>query len=210
MTPGTLPVRFFWLLAILPLALLAGCGNRFQPQNTPTTPGSPVASPVPSPTNTTPNPTPVGSPSPTAANKPETIRNLETRLRTVVAETIQVAVESVDCPATTQEIKAGVRVDCKLAADGQSFPVTVEWTDATGQFRWNTKGLLQLAKLEQFLQQELKTKNAIEVSADCTGEIRVAQPGETFECKVTDAQSKSRSVQVTVKDEQGNVDIKLL
>jgi hypothetical protein len=169
-----------------------------------------VVSPVPSPITATPSPTPAGSPSPTATNKPEAIRNLENRLQTVVAETIQVVVEAVDCPAEIQEIKPGVRFDCKLVADRQSFPVTVEWTDATGQFRWNTKGLLQLAKLEQFLQQELKRKSAIEVNANCAGEIRIAQPKETFECQVTDAQGKSRSVQVTVKDEQGNVDIKLL
>jgi hypothetical protein len=143
-----------------------------------------------------------------ATQKSEATRSLESRLRTVVAEAIQLAVESVDCPAET-EAKAGNRFDCQMVVDGQTFTVVVERTDAEGQFRWNTKGLLQLAKLEQFLQQELKEKRALEVKAQCEGEVRVAQPNETFECQVTDVQGNSRPVQVTVKDEQGKVDIQI-
>ncbi len=89
--------------------------------------------------------------------------------------------------------------------------IAVEITNATGpQFQWSTKGLLVLSKLEQFIQQQVKDKNGANVTADCSGKVRVAKPGDTFECRVIDAQGQSRPAKVTVKDDQGTVDVSVM
>lgn len=165
--------------------------------------GSGISSPVPTDSAETP------SPAASLPNKSERLRSLESQLRDTVAKSIGVPVDSVECP-TEAALNAGDRVNCRLSADGQSFGVAVELQGDGSQFQWNTVGLLVLPKLEAFIQTRLKEKSGIEATATCGKKIRVARPGETFDCQVKDTQGRSRSVQVTVKDEQGGVDIKLL
>lgn len=177
------------------IVLLASCTN--QPQTT----GNGNASPTSS-------VTPTLTPSSEATSKSQATKDLENRLSRAFTATTKVPLDSVDCPAQF-DVKAGNRFNCQATSEGQAFAIAVELTNPDGQFQWNTKSLLVLSKLEQFIQSRIRAKGGPDVTANCGGKIRVAQPGDTFECKVTGAQAQSRSAQVKVKDEQGSVDISL-
>lgn len=185
---------------------LTGCfglGNQTtEPPATPTpAPPSPVVSPV--------SPSPASSPAVSQnTNKPEAVKSLEGKIGITVGPVIGVPVQTVNCPAQI-EVKARNRFDCEGTADGKSFVISIELTDDNGQFNWSTKQLLLMPRLEAFIQRRIKEKSGIEVTATCGGKLRVAKPGNVFECKVLDAQNQARSARVTVKDEQGSVDISL-
>lgn len=125
-----------------------------------------------------------------------------------MAEAIQTPIASLNCPAQP-ELNAGDHISCEAVAAGQTFAIAVTMTDTAGQFTWQTRGLLVLSKLEDFIQTRLRERG-VAVQADCGGALRVAQPKETFKCQVSDATGQIREVSVIVKDEQGNVDISLL
>jgi len=165
--------------------------------------------------NASPNPTasaavlnPTVTPSSESTTKSQATKDLETRLAKAFTDATQVPLDAVDCPAQF-DVKAGNRFNCQAVSGGQPFTIAVELTNPEGQFKWSTQGLLLLSKLEQFIQTRVRAKGGPDVTADCGGKIRVAQPGDTFECKVTGAQAQSRSAQVKVKDAQGSVDISL-
>lgn len=162
----------------------------------------------------------IGNPSPTATTaasptasasvpvKSDATKDLEGRLSKAFTASTKVPLDSVDCPPQF-DVKAGNRFNCQASSEGQSFTIAVELTNPDGQFQWNTKELLVLSKLEQYIQSRIRAKGGPDVSANCGGKLRVAQPGDTFECKVTSAQGQARSAQIKVKDEQGGVDISL-
>lgn len=179
------------------LLLFAGCTNQPQAAN----PGTNLPTPTP-----TASPTDVSSP--TSAAKSPATQDLEGRLSKAFTESTKVPLNAVDCPAQF-DVKAGNRFNCQATSEGQSFAITVELTNPDGQFQWNTKELLVLSKLEQYIQSRIRDKGGPDVTANCGGKLRVAQPGDTFECKVTGAQGQARSAQIKVKDEQGGVDISL-
>ncbi|CAA9418857.1 hypothetical protein AVDCRST_MAG94-6859 [uncultured Leptolyngbya sp.] len=190
--------RWSSAIALFTIVLLSGCTNQPQTSGGDTVP-SPSVSIVASPTIT---------PSPAATSKSQATKDLESRLSKAFTDATKVPMNSVDCPAQF-DIKTGNRFNCQATSDGQSFTLVVELTNPDGQFQWNTQGLLVLPKLEQFIQNRIRAKGGPDVTADCGGKIRVAQPGDTFECKVMGAQVQQRFAQVRVKDEQGGVDISL-
>ncbi len=198
-----LPYRLTSLVIALSLS---ACGNN--PAVTPLASPTASLSPTPSPTVTG---TPSVSPS-TASPQPEksdTSRTIQTKLTSLFASATGTNLESINCPSTV-DLKVGNRFDCEAVADGQSFAIAVELTDTMGpQFTWSTRGVLQLAKLEQFIQEQVKAKGGAPVTANCGGTIRVAAPGESFSCQVTVAQGASRTAKVTVKDERGGVEVSL-
>jgi hypothetical protein len=214
-------VRLLMIVSLI--SLLPGCLNQSQPAanapiaNAPTatsptptssiSPDSPLSS---SPTIASPTSTPQTSPQAQGSPSSGVVKEIEDRLNKTVSKATGAAIQSLTCPAGT-EVKVGSRFDCNAVSAGQSFAIAVEITNATGpQFQWSTKRLLVLSKLEQFIQQQIKDKNGISVTVDCGNSIRVANPGDTFECKVSDSQGQSRSAKITVKDDQGNVDVALL
>ncbi|NJP09602.1 MAG: DUF4333 domain-containing protein [Leptolyngbyaceae cyanobacterium RU_5_1] len=112
--------------------------------------------------------------------------------------------QSVDCPITIEQ-KPGKTYECQVTSDVGAFTVVVEPTGTGEQFRWGTKGLLLLSKLDEFIQRSAQSQGVGKVTVDCGGKVRPAKPGDTFECKVTDAKGRLRSTKVTVRDELGNV-----
>jgi Domain of unknown function (DUF4333) len=80
---------------------------------------------------------------------------------------------------------------------------------AKNELQWNTKGLLVLPKLEQTIRQGIKQQFQIDVKTSCGGKVRIAKPGDTFECKVTDQRGQTKAVRVRVDDENGGVTWKL-
>jgi hypothetical protein len=194
------------------VAVLSGCAANspvpIAPSPTPTTPSLP-ASPTTSPTPATPSATATPDSSATNPGSAQTIQEVETRLSKVVSESTGVPIQSVKCP-TGAEVAVGSRFDCEAVLDGQTFAIAVEITDVTApQFKWSTKGLLLTSKLEAYIQKEIKNRSGIDVTTSCGSSIRIANTGETFECQVTDAKGQARSAKVTVKDDQGNVEVSI-
>jgi hypothetical protein len=179
------------------IALLTSCT---EPPTTPT-----ATAPSPTASITTPNPTP-STPiaTPSLAAKPAPVQKTEAKLRQEFAKTKDFTVQAINCPANLT-FQAGKSYDCQVTSDAGIFTVVLQMTNAKGDFRWNTKGLLLLSKLEQYIQQTVKQQGAGDVRVDCGGKARVAKPGDAFQCKVTNAQGQTRSATVTVKDEQGGV-----
>ncbi len=184
-------------IALFTVVLLAGCATQSPSDgNSVPTPSVSIAA------------SPTITPSPIATSKSQATKDLESRLSKAFTEATKVPMNAVDCPAQF-DVKTGNRFNCQATSDGQSFTLVVELTNPEGQFQWKTQGLLVLPKLEQFIQNRIRAKGGPDVTADCGGKIRVAQPGDTFDCKVAGAQVQPRSAQVRVKDEQGGVDISL-
>jgi hypothetical protein len=199
------------------IAVLASCARNstvpVAPSVNSPTPQNPVSQ------NPIASPSPSGSPSsvptpvvPQATNtpNPQAPQEVANRLSKLVSQSIGVPVQSVNCPANF-EIKVGSRFDCEARSDGQPFAIVVEITNETGpQFKWSTQGLLLVSKLEQFIQKQIQDKSGVAVTASCGSGIRVANQGDTFECQVTNTEGQSRSAKVTVKNDQGDVDVSLI
>jgi hypothetical protein len=144
--------------------------------------------------------------------KPESVRAVETTLAGLVGKAGNLTIQSVDCPATlAAPTQAGSPAtvpktyECQINSDAGAFVVVVEPTNDPQKFRWGTKGMLLLSKLNDFIQKSAESKNIGKVSVDCGGKIRPAKAGETFDCKVTDEKGAVRTIKVTVRDEAGNV-----
>lgn len=209
-----------WLVVVGAIAL-TGC-NSSEPNPLPTE--SPVVqSPSPTPTGLLPNPdptetspsvipTPSLTPSPTV-EKPESVKAVETNLAALVGKAGNLTIQSVDCPATlaaptqtgSPTATAPKTFDCQVTSEAGVFTVQVEPTSDPSKFRWGTKGMLLLSKLNDFIQKSAESKNIGKVAVDCGGKIRPAKTGETFDCKVIDTKGSQRTVKVTIRDEAGNV-----
>jgi len=172
---------------------------------------SPIGSPTPlsSPTTSAANPLITPTSSPGTGDQSGITRNLEARLQTTVSQAINVSLQSINCPPRPT-LQVGDRFDCQATLDNQSFVVSITITDASGQFDWQTKGVVQLPKLEQFIQQQIRGKGGGEVTASCGGTLRIVKPGDSFDCQVTNGQGQNRTTRVTVKDEQGTVEVALI
>lgn len=193
----------FYYAILGSLMLLASCTNPPQTATSPSPTGTPTDE-SPRPTLTIPT-TPTPSPSPTStAEKPASVKTVETKLSDLVTQATGLTVQAVDCPATLVE-KAGTTYNCNVTSEVGTFTAVVEPTDQAGQFKWGTKGLLLLSKLNSFIQQSVQNQGSGPVTVDCGGKARIAKVGETFECKVTDAKGGIRTAKVTVRDEAGNV-----
>jgi len=186
---------------VLTLVLLAGCDRLSNLNQTAPSPQASVVSPVPS---ISPSPTVTATPNP----KPELTQSVERQLSSLLTDALTVKPTSIQCP-DKEKAQPGDRTQCQVSVDAQTFPVEIEFTSSAGAFKWQTKDLLILSKLETFIQNKVKERSEVNVTVNCGGAIRVTQAGETFECGVSDPQGKSRPVKVTVKDSQGRVDVTL-
>lgn len=165
----------------------------------------PPASPSPS------SPSPTVSVTPSPSPRSQAAQALEKRLQAEVAKAAGVAVQSVACP---EELPTDLAqpFTCQAKAEGKTFAVAVTANprNKTSEERqWNTKGLLVLPKLEQTIASGIQAEFKVAVKTNCGGKIRIAKPGETFQCQITDARGQSRAVTVRVDDEAGNVTWKL-
>lgn len=185
-------------LALFWVGAIAGCQT-----TTPSVTVSPTISPVP---------TPVVSSSPTSTPKSEAVKTFEKRLRGELIKKAGITVQLVNCP-TAINVEKDPFI-CEATAEGKTFQVAVNPQNATEQqdkneLRWSTKGVLVLPKLEQTIQKGIQQQFRLEVKANCGGKIRIAKPGDTFQCQVTDSRGQSRAVKVRVDDDRGNVTWKL-
>lgn len=80
-----------------------------------------------------------------------------------------------------------------------------------GRFNTNIKGqLLNLSKIEELLQKTIKERANDDVTADCGGKIRSVKTGDSFTCQIKNQKGQTRKVQITVKDDKGQINVKLL
>ena len=211
-----------FLLALGSTAVLAGCNKTPTDSNSPATSTSPATptdsnSPAASnPTTTssnssvTSNPTTASTPS--AASNPTTGSNItkaEAALKNIYTQQIGVPIESVTCPENAN-FKAGSTFECEAKAQGVNFGIQVNMENEQGKFNTKVKGLLlNLSKIEEKLQATLKEKAGTDVTADCGGKLRAAKTGDTFTCQLKNKEGQTRNVQITVKNEKGELNVKL-
>jgi hypothetical protein len=125
----------------------------------------------------------------------------------------RLALREVRCPTeVTRQAGAFFRCVGELEPEG-SFTINVTQQDDRGTVTWdvpNSKALLNLAKVEEGIQQGLAESLGKQALIDC-GEAmyRVNQPGDRFECRVigglVDGADTINTVLVTV-DATGNLD----
>lgn len=123
----------------------------------------------------------------------------------------EIAVHSVKCPQDI-ESKTGEDFFCDIyALDGSVIKTKVSLTDDQGNFTWSVQeGLVDLAVIEENIEQTFKTQRLSKVKASCEGKFKIAHQGEIFECQVQEASDEQGIVQVKVIDKQGKVDFQVL
>jgi hypothetical protein len=102
----------------------------------------------------------------------------------------EITVVSIHCPRNVQPT-VGEAFNCLGNLESEStFLVQVTPQDEEGTVEWeipNSKGLLNLAMLETYFQEEIASELGIEPMIDCGGTYRVNRPGDSFECAVVEA-----------------------
>jgi len=136
------------------------------------------------------------------------VRKAEAALQQLYTRQAGVPIDSVTCP-NNANFRAGGTFECQARAVGVNFRIQVKMGNDQGNFDSNTKGLLILSKIEDLIKRTVKERANVDVTADCGGKLRPAIPGDSFTCQVKDRQGETRNAQVTVKDEQGNINVKL-
>ena len=222
-----------FLLALGSTAVLAGCNKTPTDSNSPATSTPPATSgtstsptasnptttsnsPAASNSTTTSNSPAASNPTTTsnspAASNPTTGSNItkaEAALKNIYTQQIGVPIESVTCPENAN-FKAGSTFECEAKAQGVNFGIQVKMENEQGKFNTNIKGLLlNLSKIEDKLQATLKEKAGTDVTADCGGKLRAAKTGDTFTCQLKNKEGQTRNVQITVKNEKGELNVKL-
>lgn len=211
------------LLALSSMAVLAGCNNSQTASNAPAaanspatigtakTETSPAASASPATSNaakTETSPATSASPAASKITNAEKVAKAEEALKALYTKQTGVPIESVKCPSNV-EFKAGKTFECQATGEGVKFAIQVNMQNDQGRFDSKTKGVLILSRIEELLETNIKEKAKLDVTADCGGKLRVAKTGETFTCDVKSAAGETRKATVTVKDEQGNINVKI-
>jgi hypothetical protein len=97
------------------------------------------------------------------------------------------SLNQVTCPGSIKP-EAGKSFDCVGEMDnGYTFTITATQQDTKGAITWdvpNAKGLINIPKLEEFMQEALASEISTRPSVTCGGRYRAVKPGEGFECQV--------------------------
>lgn len=195
-----------FLLTIGSTAVLAGCKG-----DTPSTSESSATSESPA-TSVSPaaaeSPSTSKSPVATNSTKNPNVQKAEAALKGLYTQQTGVPIDSVKCPEDAN-LKTGGTFECQAQAQGINFGIQVKMENDKGNFDSKTQGLLILTKIEDLIKKTVKEKANLDVTADCGGKLRAAKTGDTFSCQVKDPKGQTKEAKVTVKDEQGNINVKL-
>lgn len=123
----------------------------------------------------------------------------------------EIAVHSVKCPQDI-ESKKGESFYCQIyGLDGSLIQTQVSLTDDEGNFTWSVQeGLVNLAVIEENIEQTFKSQRLSKVTASCDGKFKIAHLGEIFECQLQEDNEYPQTVQVKVTDKQGKVNFQVL
>ena len=137
------------------------------------------------------------------------IGKAERVIRDGVSTQLGVPVEVVRCPEKVKRAK-GNDFSCTATIGTESLRIKVVQTDGKGNVRYsNDQAVIDLRKARDEIAGSIKQQTGIAVSVDC-GErhYEVHDPKDTFECKASDG-TVQRTVRITVKDTQGNIDFEV-
>lgn len=202
-------VIFMLLIALGSTTILAGCQNTPSASNTPESSSTPAVSSTPTALITPAVLIPPPASGANTTNSSDNIKKVETALQGLYSQQTGVAIESVKCPENSN-LKAGGAFECQATAQGVNFGIQIKMENDQGKFDTKTSGLLILTKIEELLKKSIKEKANIEVTVDCGSQkLRTLKAGDAFTCQVKDTKGQAKTATITVKDEQGNISVKL-
>lgn len=120
-------------------------------------------------------------------------------------------VGAVSCPE--REVKQGDVMECTAQMDGQALRIRVTQDDDQGNISAEmAQAVLDMKQAVAHVEQEVAKAKRTTVTADCGPQrYLVRDPGATFDCRATPRSGRSASrVVVTVKDVEGNVELRLV
>lgn len=147
------------------------------------------------------------------ANKPEVTQKVEKLMQEkFLKQNSGLEIQSISCPNDIK-IEAGYKFDCQAKSSQGLYTIAATVTNAQGDMDFNTKNVLLLPSLEKQIKDSVKQKNGVDIVADCGSQkatMRIVKKlGESFQCKLTPQKGgKSRTATITVKSEEGQVNIK--
>jgi len=121
---------------------------------------------------------------------------MEDSMREKLRELTDQSVAQIDCPAVKPG--AGVKVSCTASHNGFQFFIDAEFRDDTN-FHMETRGVL----VSKVLEAKLARPDVSGV--DCGPRLHRAAPGDQVECQFM-REDVQRTLRVTIKDDQGNLD----
>lgn len=122
----------------------------------------------------------------------------------------QAVVGAVHCPE--REVKQGDILECTAQVDGQALRFKVTQDDDQGNVSIEmAQAVLDMKQAVAHVEQEVAKAKRTAVKADCGPQrYLVKDPGATFDCRATPRSGRAATrVVVTVKDVEGNVDLRL-
>ena len=97
---------------------------------------------------------------------------------------------------------------CTLQVAGKEISVSVTGPDVTNSFSVNPRiKIIESIQLAQKVKKRLDDDLGIENKIECTPEIRVAHPGELFDCEIIDSNGMVHHLQVKIIDLHGSFEI---
>ena len=118
--------------------------------------------------------------------------------------------DSVTCPGSVK-IEASTTFECTARFGDIEATAVVRQDDDQGNVSLvASRGILFANAAEEMIAKGIGERANVHATADCGARVRAAVPGETFTCQVKDARGTSGSVEVSVKDTDGNVQWRLV
>ena len=97
---------------------------------------------------------------------------------------------------------------CTLQVAGKEISVSVTGPDVTNSFNVNPRiKIIESIQLAQKVKKRLDDDLGIENKIECTPEIRVAHPGELFDCEIIDPNGRVHHLQIKIIDLHGSFEI---
>ena len=99
-------------------------------------------------------------------------------------------------------------VSCTLQVAGKEISVSATGPDVTNSFNINPRiKIIEGTQLAQKVKKRLDDDLGIENEIKCTPEIRVAHPGELFDCEIIDPNGRAHHLQAKIIDFHGSFEI---
>jgi hypothetical protein len=148
---------------------------------------------------------------------PETIDEFSgtsTEVKNTIKSTLKrdstILPKSIICPEKIS-IKINSVFQCKVESDIGVFVVEGKIKDSEGTYDIKFKNLMGFSLVEKRLKNQILESYNIEVSSvECPDIDRLAKPGDTFLCKVTDLKKETRTVVIKVENEYADWSWKVL
>jgi uncharacterized protein DUF4333 len=120
------------------------------------------------------------------------------------------APDEVVCPDKVK-IEQGGTFDCTARYGKATATLTMRQNDEAGNVTVvSISGILIMKKAEAAIAEQFGKAGSAHVTVDCGDRVRPAVAGDKLTCKATDENGATATVEVTVKDKEGNIGFKAL